>query len=115
MDNIQEEVAAARRPRQAFFALFVLSLLVPVLAAVWLLYRAERSAVGHDIVLRTLIRHGAAEPVLRHYLNRQEGPQCRLPSGSANGADLELPRSRRSGRRRRRRRRRPTPPVWPSH
>ncbi len=113
MDNIQEEVAAARRPRQAFFALFVLSLLVPVLAAVWLVYRAERSAVGHDVVLRTLIRHGAGEPVLRHYLNRQEGPQCRLPSGYSNGADLQLPRPHRP--RRRRRRRRPNPPVWPTH
>ncbi len=73
LDALHEEVAAVRAPSHGPFILFIASLLAPLLAAVWLLIRAERSVIGADETIRTLVRHGLSEPVLREYLERQTG------------------------------------------
>jgi len=107
-DAIQEEVAAARRPSQVFFILFVASLLIPLLATGWMLFRAERSAIGHDQALRTLVRYGAGEPVVRHYLEQSLDAGHTLEADLPEGADHWLPRPPRprSPHHRRKRRRR---------
>jgi hypothetical protein len=101
LDALQEEVVAARAPSTVPLILFVLSVLLPLAAGVWLLARAERSAIGTDETIRTLLQCGLAEPVIRQYLPQQTRPV--LP-----GPDSYAPRppvQQRARRRRRRRRR----------
>jgi hypothetical protein len=43
LDALHEEVAAARAPSAWPFLLFLLSILLPLVSAIWLLLRAERS------------------------------------------------------------------------
>lgn len=108
LDALHEEVAAARAPSHWPFILFIASLLAPLLAAVWLLIRAERSVIGADETIRTLVRHGLSEPVLRQYLDRQTGrvPKPEIGPGPTGGRALSRPREPHRSRKRRMRRRR---------
>lgn len=93
LDAIQEQVAAVRRPPVFELVVFVVSLVFPLVGAMWILFRAERSAVGHDQVVRQLIRLGADELVVRHYLEQVKRPA--LPSTDADKpADCISPRQR---------------------
>ncbi len=67
LDALHEEVAAARSPSSWPFALFIGSILAPLGAGIWLLWRCERSVIGHDAVIRTMIRAGLQESVIRGY------------------------------------------------
>jgi hypothetical protein len=101
---LHEEIAAARRPDRGAFVIFVLSLLVPLCAAIWLLRRAERSAIGEGQMLRLLARLGADEPATRQFL-QQSLRRSLPPALPGRPASLPPPRShgpsgRRSGRRR---------------
>jgi len=102
LDALHEEVAAARGSRLAEFALFLMMLLLPLAAALWLLLRAERSMIGADETIRVLLRAGLAEPVLRHYLEQQNRP--RLPAAD-HPVPSALPPNRPRSRHRHRRRR----------
>ena len=91
LDAIHEQVAAARRPPIFELIVFVVSLVMPLVGAVWFLFRAERSAVGHDQVVRQLIRLGADELVVRNYIEHVKRPV--LPSLDADrSADCLSPR-----------------------
>lgn len=93
LDAIHEQVAAVRRPPVFELLVFVVSLIVPLVGAMWILFRAERSAVGHDQIVRQLIRLGADELVVRHYLEQVKRPA--LPSPDADRpADCISPRPR---------------------
>ena len=82
LDAIQEQVAAARRPPLFELVVFVVSLVFPLLGAMWILFRAERSAVGHDQVVRQMIKLWADEMVVRHYMEHVKRPV--LPSTDAD-------------------------------
>lgn len=99
---------AARTPSQWPFVLFLTSLFVPLLAGLWILIRAERSLIGEDETIRTLVRHGLSEPVLRQYLENQARGAQRpgIVQGSHGARALPRPRDSRGSRRRKRRRRR---------
>ena len=107
-DALHEEVAAARMPSQWPFVLFIIALLIPLLAGVWILIRAERSVIGADETIRTLVRPGLSEPVLRQYLENQARGAQRpgIAQGSHGACALPRPRDSRGSRRRKRRRRR---------
>ena len=81
LDTMQEEVAAARVPSRWPFVLFLFSIVAILGAGGWLLWRSERSAIGHDQVIRSMIRVGLKEPVVRAYLDNP-GPVLQLPSDS---------------------------------
>lgn len=105
LDALHEEVVAARAPSQWPFVLFLGSILLPLAAAMWLLSQAQRSVIGADETIRTLLHCGLSDPVIRHYL-AQHAPRRRLagpvlPRGSQRPATR--PRRRRGRRRRRRR------------
>ena len=106
LDALHEEVAAARAPSHWPFLLFVASLLIPLLVGVWLLVRAERSVIGADETIRTLVRHGLSEPVIRLYLHDQAGRPQRPDIGLGPTGGRVLPRPRETHPRRRKRRRR---------
>lgn len=74
LDAMHEEVAATRRSWQPWLAVFVVSLFAPLLFAGWILVRAERSVVGHDEMIRALVRLGAEEPVVHQYLRQHDRP-----------------------------------------
>ena len=78
LDAMHEEVAATRRSWQPWLAVFVVTLFAPLLFAGWILVRAERSVVGHDEMIRALVRLGADLPVVRQYLREHDRP--RLPA-----------------------------------
>ena len=101
LDSLQEEVAAAQAPSRWPFILFLISILLPLAAGIWLLCRCERSAIGHDQVIRTMIKVGLKEPVIRAYLD-DRGPLLRLPSGEDPAPPSTPSRWNRSFRRRRR-------------
>ncbi len=67
LDALHEEVAAARSPSSWPFVLFIGSILAPLAAGIWLLWRCERSVIGHDAVIRTLVRAGLQESIIRGY------------------------------------------------
>ncbi len=93
LDAIHEQVAAARRPPVFELVVFVVSLVFPLMGAMWILFRAERSAVGHDQIVRQLIRLGADELVVRHYMEHVKRPA--LPSTDADKpVDCIRPRPR---------------------
>ncbi len=98
LDALHEEIDAARTPTIAPFLLFLLSVLLPLLLAGWLLIRAERSIIGADETIRTLVRHGLSEPLVRHHL--QQRARSQLPDNPPVG---QLPRPRRRHRQRKRR------------
>lgn len=68
LDALHEEVAAARSPSVWPFVIFIGSVLAPLGAGIWLLWRCERSTVGHDQVIRTLVRSGLGESVVHGYV-----------------------------------------------
>ena len=84
LESLQEEVAAARTPSRWQLVLFMMSILAPLGAGIWLLWRAEQAVIGHDQVTRTMIRVGLKEPVVRAYLEDPE-PVHQLPSASELG------------------------------
>jgi hypothetical protein len=93
LDAIHEQVAAVRRPPVFELVVFVVSLVFPLVGAMWILFRAERSTVGHDQVVRRLIKLGADELVVRHYLEQVKRPV--LSSTNADrSADCISPRQR---------------------
>jgi hypothetical protein len=102
VDLLHEEVAASRAPGRGAFFLFIFSIIIPVCAAVWLLWRAERSVIGQDQEIRTMVRMGLGEPIIRTYVEAEHTKQ-RLP---ANGDAVRLigPPPKRGRRRRRWRR-----------
>src|SRR5205814_8642786 len=51
MGVLQEEVAAAQAPSRWPFVLFLCSIVFPLAAGIWLLWRSEASAIGHDHVV----------------------------------------------------------------
>ena len=103
VDLLHEEIAASRAPSLGPFLLFVFSILVPICAAAWLLWRAERSVIGQDQEIRTMVRLGLGEPIVRTYL--EDGrPKLRLPGPEDAGQLIGPPPTR--GRRRHRHRRR---------
>lgn len=107
LDVLHEEVAAARTPSIWPFVLFIVSLFIPLLAGIWILVRAERSMIGADETIRTLVRHGLSEPVVRLYLDDHAGrprpPEIGL--GPTGGHALPRPRDTHQRTRKRRRRR----------
>ena len=107
LEALHEEVAAARSPSTWPFVLFIVSLLVPLLAGIWILVRAERSVIGADETIRTLVRHGLSEPVVRLYLDDQAGRPHRpeIGVGPTGGHALSRPRETHQRTRKRRRRR----------
>lgn len=68
LDALHEEVAAARSPSGWPFVLFITAILAPLAAGIWLLWRCERSVIGHDAVIRTLVRAGLGESVVHGYV-----------------------------------------------
>jgi hypothetical protein len=79
LDALHEEVAAARAPSTWPFVLFVLSILLPLAAGIWLIFRAEHSQLGHDEQLRWLIRSGMTPTVIHAYLEQSHRPQLQGP------------------------------------
>lgn len=111
LDAIHLEVAAARRSSSWTFALFVLSVLLPLLAAVWLIIRAQGAALDHDAAVRCLVDAGYSPEVLQAYL---ESAPARPQLIGTSSAPEQLPQHvshRRCRRRRRRRRRRERRPL----
>lgn len=106
LDALHEEVAAARAPSIWPFVLFIVSLLIPLLAGIWILVRAERSVIGSDETIRTLVRHGLSEPVVRLYLDDHAGRPRQPEIGVGPTGGHALPRPRETHQRRRKRRRR---------
>ena len=101
LESLQEEVAAARTPSRWQLVLFMMSILAPLGAGIWLLWRAEQAVIGHDQVTRAMVRVGLKEPVIRAYLS-DRGPLLRLPSSESPASPLTPRRWRRGPRRRRR-------------
>lgn len=79
LDAVQEEVAAARSPSTWPFVLFVLSLLLPLMAAMVLLFRAERSSIGFDEQIRWLVRAGMTPELVHSYLTNVDRPRLASP------------------------------------
>jgi hypothetical protein len=69
-DALEEEVTAAQAPSHGPFLIFILSVLLPMGAAFWLIWRAECSAVHHDQVLRAMVQLGFEEPLINTYVRR---------------------------------------------
>lgn len=100
LDAIHLEVAAARRPTTWSFTLFLISILMPLAAAIWLVVCAQRSALDHDSGIRDLLQAGFTPAVVHSYLEATARPP------QLSGPTLEqrhLPQ-RMSHRRRRRNR-----------
>jgi hypothetical protein len=101
VDLLHEEITASRAPSRGPFTLFILSILVPVCAAVWLLWRAERSVIGQDQEIRTMVRMGLGEPIVRTYLDDGRAGQKLLASEDTKPVNGP-PHKRRRRRRHRR-------------
>ena len=103
LDAIHLEVAAARRPSTWSFALFLLSILLPLCAAIWLVFRAERSALDHDAGIRTMLSDGLSQEVVLAYLEISVGrPQLTGPTLNQQRLPKHVSQHRRPRRRRRR-------------
>ena len=105
MDVLQEEVAAAQAPSRWPFILFLISILLPLAAGMWLIWRSEESAIGHDHVMRTMIRAGFKESMIGAYLD-DSSHSLDLPSVNRRALPRMNGRGRRQFRHRRRWRRR---------
>jgi len=103
LEVLQEEVAAAQSPSRWSFALFIVSILAPLGAAVWMLWRSEKSAIGHDTVIRAMVRSGFKESVVNAYLMESvKRPQLPAPLSSGHPINAPIRRGRRRSRHRRR-------------
>ncbi len=103
LDVLHEEVAAAQSPSRWPFVLFMFSILAPLGAGIWLLWRCEKSLIGHDQVIRTMIRSGLKESVVQAYLEDTTCPQLPGPNPSGQLIGPPIHRGRRRHRRRWRR------------
>ena len=103
LDVLHEEIAASRSPSRWPLIFFAFTILAPLLAAIWLLWRAESSVIAHDKVIRVMTQAGLGEAIVKAYLMDPLW-QPRLP-GFGQRRQL-IRRQCQRGRRRRRQKRR---------
>jgi hypothetical protein len=102
LNVLQENLAAIQSPRGWMLLLFGGSVLVPILLAVVLLYRAEQAAIRRDEVLEQAVRHGLTGEIVHAALlpGKIEKPPRQLASDPPRLLPARR-RRRRSGPKRR--------------